>query len=151
MFEDDITLSSDLVWMLQSAPVDEDVLIEILVDKYYQEIYLLALSRLIYPEEAHRAAQESLIQIISQKNDYRGETTVAVWLGSIANKVIGARRTNQVNLSLLNPNLINTIRDQQSGNILSDFPLQNATKELKSGLRAMRSSRLKWARFQKII
>jgi hypothetical protein len=148
MYEDDGRLSPDLEWMLQSYQVDIDSLIEILVASYYQHLYMLALSRLSYPEEAHRVAQDTIIQAISQKKDFRGKTSVIAWVEAIAFGIIAERKLNQEHLRFLNQNLINSIHTRQKDNTLPKHQLQLATAEIKSQLHAKRFSSSKWARFQ---
>jgi hypothetical protein len=148
MLKVDGNLSPDLEWMLQSNQVDIDSLIEILVTSYYQQIYLLALSRLTYPEESHRVAQETLIQTILQKKDFRGETSVTEWIEAIAIGVIEERKSNLETLHFLNPNLINSIHARQPGNNLSTRQLQNAIEAIKFQLQAQKYSKSKWARLQ---
>jgi hypothetical protein len=150
MFDDDGNLSPDLEWMLQSEQIKVDSLIETLVTSYYQHIYSLALSRLSYPEEAHRAAQDSLIQVITQKMEFRGDTNVTEWIGTISSRIIAERLSNIKKLSFLNPRLISSIRAQQPGDTLSDRQIQFAIIEIKSKVKGSRISRSNWAYLQLI-
>jgi hypothetical protein len=49
MYAEQIDLSPDLEWMLQSGQVDDGTLIEALAHQYYQPFYRLSLSYLTYP------------------------------------------------------------------------------------------------------
>jgi len=80
MYAEQIDLSPDLEWMLQSGQVDDGTLIEALVRRQCQSTYDFALSWLTYPEEAHRAARETLIEAVFQERTYRGETKIDDWL-----------------------------------------------------------------------
>ena len=84
MFSKDDELSPDLVWMLQSDQVDDATLTAALVQNYYPRIYRKALDRLIYPEDARRIAQETIIQAVHESATYRGPESVSQWLDGIA-------------------------------------------------------------------
>jgi hypothetical protein len=148
MFNDDGHLSPDLVWMLQSNQIDVDALTEALVASYYQQIYSSALARLTYPEEAHRAAQDTLIQVIVRKKEYRGNSKVRDWIESIAEVIITKRRSSIEKYHFLNPNLINSIRTHKSGDLLSDRSLQLANWEIISQLDSKKVSNSRRASLQ---
>ena len=148
MINDDSHLSPDLVWMLQSNQIHVDALTEALVASYYQQIYSIALSRLIYPEEAHRAAQDTLIQAIVRKKEYRGNSKVRDWIESIAQVIITKRKSSLGKYHFLNPNLINSIRTHESGDLLSDRSLQLANREIKSQIDSKKVSNSRRAGLQ---
>lgn len=148
MFNDDVNLSPDLVWMLQSSQIDIDALIEALVTSYYQQIYSSAISKLIYPEEAHRAAQNTLALVIIRRRDFRGSSSLQDWIEAIASEIIAERKSNLGNFPFLNPRLIKSIRSQQPDNALSDRQIQLAIKEIKSRVKGSRISRSNWAYVQ---
>ncbi len=150
MFKEDINLSPDLEWMLQSDQVDDETLIEILALKYYQRIFRLALLRLTYPEEAHRATQETFIQAILQKKEDRGNTNIEHWLVAIAAGIFQPRKSNQEHHNFLNPELIHSIRSRQPDKTLTDRQIDRAIKKIKAQLRVMRSTKSKRASFQVI-
>ena len=87
--------------MLQSGQVDEGILIEALVTRYYQSIYHQALSMLKYPEEAHRAAQEVFTQAVLHTSTYRGDLPVSSWLEEILKTVSHAGDPQEVCQALL--------------------------------------------------
>lgn len=141
MFKDDNDLSSDLEWMLQSNQIEIDVLIEALVSSYYQQIYTNALSRLVYPEEAHRSGQEILVQVILRKKEYRGKTSMQDWIESIASEVIDEYKTNLENFHFLNPKLIRSIQTHQEEDTLSDLQIRLVINEIKSKVKGNRISK----------
>jgi hypothetical protein len=148
MFKDDGDLSPDLVWMLQSSQIDVDALIEALVSSYYQQIYTSALSILTYPEEAHRAAQNTLSLVIIHRKDFRGNSSLQHWIEDIASRIIAERKSNLVNFTFLNPKLIKSIRSQQPDNTFSDRTIQLAIKDIKTKVKGSRNSRSNWAYIQ---
>ena len=148
MFNDDGNLSPDLVWMLQSSQIDVDALIEALVGSYYQQIYTSALSKLTYPEEAHRVAQNTLAFVILRRRDFRGNSSLQDWIEGIASKIIAERKSNLENFPFLNPKLIKSIRSQQPDSILLDRQIHLAIKEIKTKVKGSRISRSSWAYVQ---
>ena len=84
MFDEPTDLSPDLEWMLQSNQVDDETLTDALVRHYYDPIYRLIRSWLTYPDQAHRAAQETFILATLQSKNYRGGIQVFDWLAGIA-------------------------------------------------------------------
>ena len=118
MFDEQIDLSPDLEWMLISGQVDDGTLIAALARQYYQPFYRLSLSYLTYPEEAHRAAQETLIEAVFQARKYRGETKIDDWLLNIVSGICYQRNTNLEKYRFLNPKLIRSIlRNHSSENL----------------------------------
>lgn len=148
MFENDSNLSPDLMWLLQSNQIDNNALIEALVSNHYQQIYSEALSRLTYPEEAHRTAQNTLFLAVSRKKEFRGDMRVTEWLDAISAGIITERIMEIEKHSFLNPNLIKSIRTQQPDELLSNRQLKHAAKEIKSLLRDKLLFKSNWARFQ---
>jgi hypothetical protein len=148
MLNEEFNLSPDLEWMLQSEQVDVDSLITALATKYYQQIYQLALSSLTYPEEAHRAAQETFIQAIFRKKDYRGEIRVEQWIVALTAGIIQQRKTYLQEHRFLNPNLIRSIQSRQPGETLTGHQIDRAIRKIKAQVRAKRSFKSKRAIFQ---
>jgi hypothetical protein len=148
MFKDDNKLSPDYEWMLQSEQVDDENLIQALALKYYQKIYQLALTRLNYPEEAHRVAQETFLQALSKKFEFNGGTNIENWLVNIAAGICTSRQTDLQDHSFLNPYLIRSIRTRQPQGKLTDRQIENAILEMNAQLWAQKNAKSNRARFQ---
>jgi len=140
MFPKHDELSPDLVWMLQSNQVDDDTLIEALVDKYYPRVYNLALSRLTYPEEARRTAQETFVQAILESPAYRGAVPVAEWLEEIASRIVHERGLSIQDQQLLNPRLVESINKSQKDDDLASQEIERAILEIKSQVSTRKKS-----------
>ncbi len=132
MFDESTDLSPDSEWLLLSGQVDEETIIEFLARKYYQQIYQLALSRLTYPEEAHRAAQETFLQAALEAKKYRGGTSIDDWLISIATGICQIRALHLKDHQFLNPKIINSMLSHQSLEILNSLQIEHSIKKIKS-------------------
>jgi len=121
--------------MLQSEQVDDDTLIKALVQQYYPRVYNLALSRLTYPEEARRTAQETFVQAVIESPAYRGAVPVAEWLEEIASRIVHERELSLQDQQLLNPRLIESINKSQKDDDLASQEIERAILEIKSQVR----------------
>ena len=151
MIEDSIDLSPDIEWMLQSNQVDSETIIEILVRDYYKPIFRLILSWLPYPEEAHRATQETLIIAASGDGKYTGERNVYDWLVGIAEEICQKCKTQIESHQILNPRLIQSINRRDSPEYLTERQLEKAKFEINEKIKSKSISIGNWARFQEII
>ncbi len=125
--------------MLQSDQVDDHTLIAALVENYYPHIYREALSHLTYPEQAHRAAQDTFVQAIVESKTFRGNMPLSDWLDGIASRIIKERVSSLRNQDLLNPKLIQSIK-LHNRDPLSPLALEIAIQGIENGLRARKTS-----------
>jgi hypothetical protein len=136
-------LSPDLEWMLQSGQVDEATLIAVLVRNYYPHIYQKALSRLKYPEEAQHVAEETFVQAVLNSSTYRGTTSVSEWLEGISIRIRDRQEASLQELKLLNPQLIQSIRNAQESKELSPLELEIRIREIHAKVKARKTSTTK--------
>ena len=148
MLGEQIDLSPDLEWMLLSGQVDEGTLIEALAHQYYQPFYRLSLSYLTYPEEAHRAAQETLIEAVFQARTYRGETKIDDWLLNILSGICYQRKLFLEEHRFLNPKLIRSILRNHSSENLTQNQIERAILKMKAQLLAKRTAKSKQLGYQ---
>lgn len=148
MFDEQINLSPDLEWMLQSGQVEDGTLIEALVRQYYQSTYNFALSWLIYPEEAHHAVQEAFVQAIFQAKNYRGETKIDDWLVNILSGICYQRKLNLEDHRFLNPKLIRSILRNHSSENLTQNQIDRDILKMKAQLLAKRTAKSKQLGYQ---
>jgi DNA-directed RNA polymerase specialized sigma24 family protein len=148
MFDESSDLSPDLEWMLQSRQVDDETLIEALTHQYYQPFYRLALSQLTYPEEAHRAAQETLIEAVFQGRNYRGETIIDEWLLNILSGICYQRNSNLEKYRFLNPKLIRSILSNHPIENLTQLQTERAILKMNAQLLAKRTAKSKQLSYQ---
>ena len=151
MSEDSNELSPDLEWMLQSNQVDDTTLIEVLVRDYYEPIYRLALNCLTYPEEAHRATQETFFLAISGQRRFGGGMSVFDWLVSIAEEICQERRAKITTQRVLNPRLIDSILRRESPENLSPRQLEEAKRAIHAKVKSKNVSLVQRARFKEIL
>ena len=143
MFSKDDELSPDLVWMLQSDQVDDATLTAALVQNYYPRIYRKALARLIYPEDARRIAQETIIQAVHESATYRGPESVSQWLDGIARLKIAEKEVSIHEQQMLNPRLIRSMSVGQHWEILSPGEIERETKNIIAGVKQRTQQRRK--------
>jgi DNA-directed RNA polymerase specialized sigma24 family protein len=93
MFENTSELAPDLEWMLTSGQVDEATLIDHLIRAHYSELFQLALELNGYAPHAHSFTQQTLASAVLQAHQYKGLTSVRVWLFRMALRVFS--RSNQ--------------------------------------------------------
>jgi len=148
MFDEQIDLSPDLEWMLQSGQVDDGTLIEALVRQYYQSTYDIALSLLTYPEEAHHAVQETFVQAIFQAKYYRGETKIDNWLVNILSGICYHRKIIFEEHRFFNPKLIRSNRSRQSIEVLTPRQIEHAIRKIKAQVRSQHAAKTKRSGFQ---
>jgi len=134
-------LSPDLEWMLQSDQVDDEALIQHLVHSYFVPIYQKALSQLIYPEEAQRVAQETLVQAVLRSSSYRGSIPVDAWLDDIYSPICAERQAVLQAQELHNPQLIDSINSRVENDTLSSRQIQLATQAIHAEVTARRLTR----------
>lgn len=125
--------------MLQSDQVDDHTLIAALVKKYYPRIYQDALSQLIYPGQAQRAAQDIFVQAIIQSKTFRGEISLSAWLDVIASRILKKRISLLQRQQLLNLKLIQSIKLRKS-DPHAPLDLEMAIQGIKRGLHSRKSS-----------
>ena len=135
MFNEKIDLSPDLEWLLLSGKIDDEIIIESLARQYYQKIYQLALPRLTYPEEAHRAAQETFLQATLSLNNFRCRTSIYEWLVSIATRICQIRASNLKTHLFLNPKLISSILSQESPEFVNPGQIEHSINGIKIQMR----------------
>jgi DNA-directed RNA polymerase specialized sigma24 family protein len=75
---------SDLEWMVQSGQVPHDLLLEVLLEKYYNQIFLYALAILDSKREARIAAHEVFSKAMIGIHQYQPNNGVEIWLFQIA-------------------------------------------------------------------
>lgn len=83
---DQVSLTPDLEWMLQSNQVSPSMMAEVLVKEQYLPVYSLALSILDDHETAQQVAKDTLIKAIASTHRYRQELGAQAWIFSIAVK-----------------------------------------------------------------
>jgi DNA-directed RNA polymerase specialized sigma24 family protein len=80
MHQDSTGLDSELEWMLQSSQVDDALLIEALIHKYYSGLYQLTLSVTGNPQTAAQTAGQAITSAVAKRHRYSGEYSLRVWL-----------------------------------------------------------------------
>ncbi len=80
MHQDLTGLKSEFEWMLQSSDVDDALLTEALIHKYYPELYQLTLSVTGDPGAAASAAGQAITSAVAKRHRYTGEYSLRVWL-----------------------------------------------------------------------
>jgi hypothetical protein len=84
MFDRDPELSPDLVWLLQSQQVEDDLLARLLVQEYYAQLQSFWEALLGDAQEARRATQETLSTALIKANTYHETQSVRSWLTGLA-------------------------------------------------------------------
>jgi DNA-directed RNA polymerase specialized sigma24 family protein len=148
MYAEQIDLSPDLEWMLQSGQVDDGTLIEALVRRQCQSTYDFALSWLTYPDKAHHAVQETFVQAFFQAKNYRGETKIDDWLVKILSEICYQRKLNLEQHRFLNPKLIRSILRNHSSENLTQNQIERAILKMKTQLLAKRTAKSKQLGYQ---
>ncbi len=87
MFDRDPELSPDLVWLLQSQQVEDDLLVRLLVQEYYAQLYPFWEALLGDAQEAHRATQETLCIALIKANTFHETQSVRSWLTGLASEL----------------------------------------------------------------
>lgn len=80
MLEPTTDYSPDLEWMLQSGQAPEALIIDTLVQDYYDRIYCFCLSVLEDPDRAHQATQNTFSYTVRNSHRYRSQEGVQAWL-----------------------------------------------------------------------
>jgi len=76
--------ADDLLWMLQSGQVSKRLLIEELVNRYYQEIYYLAYTILEDNRASSETVQRTLANAVVSSRTLREDVDIDIWLYKIA-------------------------------------------------------------------
>jgi DNA-directed RNA polymerase specialized sigma24 family protein len=148
MFNENTDLSPDLEWLLLSGKIDDETIIESLARQYYQNIYQLALSRLTYPEEAHRAARETFLQATLSTKNFRCRTNIYEWLVSFATRICQIRSSHLETHLFLNPKLIKFTISQQSAEVLNPDQIEQSIKKIKIQVQNQRAARINRTAYQ---
>lgn len=98
-------LSPDLAWLLSSQAAKPVVLVDALVHEHYPAINQLALAELIYPEEAQRISDETILAAVAGASLYSADQDILDWLLEMAHQRIERRRRELARLECLNPRL----------------------------------------------
>jgi len=104
----------DLEWMLRSQQVDDKNVVELLLAEYYQEIYQIALDRLVYPELAYQATRDIFTRAVQEAKSTPPETEISGWLHAIAVDEIEQSYAKQSGLRMLNSRLISALVTRRS-------------------------------------
>jgi len=80
MLEPTTDYSPDLEWMLQSGQAPESLIIDTLVQDYYDRIYCFCLSALEDPGRAHQATHNTFTYTVRNAHRYRSQEGVQAWL-----------------------------------------------------------------------
>jgi DNA-directed RNA polymerase specialized sigma24 family protein len=82
MFDDQMEISDNLEWMLQSRQVGDYTLVTTLVQEHYAQLNSFCLA-ILYPKNYHQAgiiAEKVLLEAVEEAGQYLGEMRVLVWL-----------------------------------------------------------------------
>ena len=151
MIEDSNHLSPDIEWMLQSNQVDDATLIDILVSAYYESIYRIALNKLTYPAEAHRATQDTFFFAISGQRRFSEGLSVFDWLVSIAEEICQERRDQIETYPVLNPRLIQSLCRRVSTKKISARQLEDAKRAISAKIKSKKVAGVKRARIKEFL
>ncbi|MFO7623675.1 MAG: hypothetical protein R6V73_04940 [Anaerolineales bacterium] len=84
MLKDTQNFNSELEWMLHSTEVDDAVLLEALLHRYYPGLYQLTLMVTNDPLMAVTAAGQALSAAVARRHRYSGETSLRAWIYGLA-------------------------------------------------------------------
>jgi DNA-directed RNA polymerase specialized sigma24 family protein/LysM repeat protein len=84
MFDRDPELSPDLVWLLQSQPVEDGLLAHVLVQETYAQILPFWQALLGDPQEAQNAALETFNTALVKTSSFHEPQSVLAWLCGLA-------------------------------------------------------------------
>jgi len=84
MFQETPDVSVELEWMLQNRPVSPKRLTEALITREYARILRLTCSLMVDFGRAQRAAVDTFASVLLNTRPYWGETSLTVWLDSLA-------------------------------------------------------------------
>ena len=87
MLDHDPELSPDLVWLLQSQQVEDDLLVRLLVQECYAQLQSFWEALLGDAQEARRATQETFSIALIKANTYHETQSVRSWLTSLASEL----------------------------------------------------------------
>jgi DNA-directed RNA polymerase specialized sigma24 family protein len=93
MHQDQTRLNSEFEWMLQSSEVDDALLSEALIHKYYPGLYQLTLTVTDDPDTAAQVARYAISSAVTRRHRYSGEFSLRVWLYSMGYQA--ARKTGR--------------------------------------------------------
>ena len=99
MHQDLTRLNSEFEWMLQSSEVDDALLTEALIHKYYPGLYQLTLSETGEPGAAAKAAGQAINSAVARRHRYSGEISLRVWLYSMGYRA--ARKSGYIHRQVL--------------------------------------------------
>lgn len=85
MLDPSTDYSPDLEWMLKSGQASDSLIVETLVQEYYDRIYRFCLSALHNSDSAHQATQDSFVYTVRHAHRYRSQESVQSWLYRAAN------------------------------------------------------------------
>ena len=77
----------DLNWLLQSSQTPPEVILEVLVQEFYPQIYYLAFTLLDDRSAALNTANEIFARAILERHAYRTHTEASIWLLRLALKI----------------------------------------------------------------
>ena len=151
MYDKSPAYAPDLEWLLQSGQATDEVLARALVERHFPRLYRKALDDLIYPEEARRAVDETLVTAILNAHRFRAETSVTAWLDGIADPIRQRRLTDQSGYRFLNPRLRDAMLRRPPARELSVQELEQATSRLLNVIEAQRAARRRNSTWQELI
>ena len=76
--------SSSITWMLHSAEINDSALAEALVIEFYEGVIAFAMSVSGNPDLAKSAGQAAIIQAVTGRHRFWGETSLRAWLYRLA-------------------------------------------------------------------
>jgi DNA-directed RNA polymerase specialized sigma24 family protein len=79
MFEPVPEFASDLEWMLQSNQASRELILEAMIEEYYEDVHYLALAILDNETAARKATNEAFSKALLNIHSYKGQTSVDVW------------------------------------------------------------------------
>jgi len=114
MFENTPELAPDIEWMLSSGQVNEETLIEALILEHYRELFKLGLTLSDISLVAVVLAQQTLASAVLNAHQYKGKTSVRVWLFRLAleNWRHSSSQFMEDKSRQLDPSLPQTLRQQ---------------------------------------
>jgi DNA-directed RNA polymerase specialized sigma24 family protein len=105
MHQDSHGLNSEFEWMLQSSEINDALLSEALIQKYYSALYQLTLSITGEPNIAAHAARQAIISAVAARHRYSGEFSLRVWLYSFGYRA--ARKSGQKKMQMIGGEISN--------------------------------------------
>jgi DNA-directed RNA polymerase specialized sigma24 family protein len=140
----------DLEWMLRSQQVDDEIILDLLLDEYFGEIYRIAQAKLTYTKLAFQATQETFIRAVLIAKANPPEESISDWLVAIAAEEINRQMKYLTEQRLLNSRLISALIRSKTPTTETAENQILAKEEIKAQLRSREAAVGKRSRYKEI-